>query len=150
MTDSATSSAEGIEITRVFDAPRELVFKAWTEPERFASWFGGSGVDVPIDSVAMDVREGGAWKATMRLDGGDINWHGTFQEVDEPARLTLTLSDRPGDEFEPVTVEFDDLGDGRTEMRFRQTGGHMDAAGYEQARDGWTGFFDALAENVAA
>jgi uncharacterized protein YndB with AHSA1/START domain len=149
MSDATT--AEGISMTRVFDAPRELVFRAWTEPERFAYWFGGTGAEVPMSSVEMDVRAGGAWKATMII-GPDqqIDWHGEFREVEAPERLVLTLSDRPGSEFELVTVELRELGDGRTEMRFRQTGGHMDAEGYEQAKAGWGSFFDAMDENLAA
>ena len=62
---SAHSDAEGIVIVRVFDAPRELVFKAWTEAERFATWFGEHGSSIPLDKVSMDPRPGGAWSATM-------------------------------------------------------------------------------------
>ncbi len=149
MTDTATDA--GITMTRVFDAPRELVFRAWTEPERFAYWFGGAGTEVPTSSVAMDVRPGGLWKATMLIDGGQqIDWHGEFREVDAPARLVFTISDQPGDEFELLTVELKDLGGGRTEMSFSQTGGHMDASGYEGAKNGWTGFFEALTQHLAA
>ena len=57
---SAASDAEGIVIVRVFDAPRELVFKAWTEPERFAAWFGEHGSSIPLDKISMDARPGGA------------------------------------------------------------------------------------------
>jgi uncharacterized protein YndB with AHSA1/START domain len=62
MTDSAPT---GITITRVFDAPRELVWKEWTEPGRFADWFGGSESEVPLSTVSMDVRPGGSWRLTM-------------------------------------------------------------------------------------
>jgi uncharacterized protein YndB with AHSA1/START domain len=145
MKDTATA---GITITRTFDAPRERVFKAWTEPARFAAWFGTRDATVPVESVSMDVRPGGAWKATMHTgDGQQIDWHGTFNEVDEPERLVMTMSDRPGDEYELLTVTFADVG-GRTEMVFRQTGGHMDEADYEQAKAGWMAFFDCLAEDV--
>jgi uncharacterized protein YndB with AHSA1/START domain len=149
MTDTATD--EGITMTRVFDAPRELVFAAWTEPERFAYWFGGAGTEVPTSSVAMDVRPGGRWKATMLLDNDQrIDWHGEFREVDAPERLVLTISDQPGDEFELLTVELKDLGGGRTEMSFSQTGGHMGAEEYGRAKDGWSGFFEALTQHLAA
>ena len=53
---SAHSDGNGIEIVRVFDAPRELVFKAWTEPERFATWFGEHGSSIPLDRIEMDAR----------------------------------------------------------------------------------------------
>jgi uncharacterized protein YndB with AHSA1/START domain len=146
MSDTTT---DGISIVRVFDAPRDLVFRAWTEPERFAYWWGGTGVEVPLSSVSMDVRPGGAWKATMLLpEDQRIDWHGEFTEVDPPARLAFTVSDRPGDAFEIVTVDLADLGDGRTEMSFSQTGGNLDAAEYERAKQGWGGFFDAMEENL--
>ena len=55
----------GITITRVFDAPRERVWREWTEPEPFADWFGGTESEIPLDTVSMDVRPGGSWRATM-------------------------------------------------------------------------------------
>ena len=78
----------------------------------------------------------------------EIPWRGTYLEVDPPRRLVLTLTDRPGDEFELVTVELLEV-DGKTEMRFTQTGGHMDAAGYAQAEEGWRGFFVDLESLLA-
>ena len=144
-----TTTTEGITIEREFDAPRELVFRSWTEPGRFADWFGGGQLEVPVETVAMDVRPGGQWKATM-LAEPEIHWHGEFREVVEPERLVLTFKDRPGDEYELVEVTFTDAGDGRTHMHFRQTGGHMDAAEYERARQGWGVFFDQLDVLLAA
>ena len=76
-------------------------------------------------------------------DGNTINWDGEFQEVVVPERLALTMRDRPGPECEPITVEFRDL-DGKTEMVFRQSGGNMDAEGYEHAGAGWMIFFDTM------
>src|ERR671919_304751 len=110
----------GITITRVFDAPRERVWKEWTEPERFADWFGGSQSEVPLSSVSMDVRPGGWWRLTMHPDGGgEIHWEGTYREVVEPERLVFTVTDRPGEEArEFVIVVLTELDDGRTEMRF--------------------------------
>ena len=55
----ATMDEPGLEITRVFDAPREEVWREWTEPERFAGWYGGPEADNPLDTVSMDVRPGG-------------------------------------------------------------------------------------------
>ena len=100
MTDSA-----GATITRAFAARREVVFVAWTEPQHFAAWFGGSAVTVPIDSVEMDVRPGGTWKATMHLPGdlcgrleGRSTWarqglqvHATAGMVDAGFKGYLTL-----------------------------------------------------------
>ena len=140
----------GITMTRVFDAPREEVWKEWTEPERFADWYGGSESEVPVGTVSMDVREGGAWRATMFAgpDRHEIRWKGEYREVVEPERLVFTVSDRPGDEYELVIVVLNDLGDGRTEMVFEQRGG-MSAEQYERAGQGWSGFFDRMAERLA-
>jgi uncharacterized protein YndB with AHSA1/START domain len=139
-----------IEITRVFEAPRERVWREWTEPQRFADWFGGPTSEVPLDTVAMDVRPGGAWRLTMFAEPGRrrIDWHGQYLEVDEPERLVLTFSDQPGsDRYALVTVVLDDLGDGRTEMQFEQRGGPPPEA-VEATRQGWGGFFDRLDERL--
>jgi len=144
------SEAEaGITMTRVFDAPRDLVWREWTEPERFADWYGGPAGEVPLSSVEMDVREGGAWRLTMIYEGREIPWKGQYVEVVEPERLVFTVSDQPHDDaYELVTVVLADLGDGRTEMLFRQTG-QMTAAQYRAAGSGWTGFFDRMAERLS-
>src|SRR5215208_2065966 len=130
--------ADGISFIRVFDAPRERVWREWTEPERFADWFGGSEAEVPVATVSMDVRPGGVWRATMFAgpDRREIRWKGSYLEVVEPERLVLTFSDEPGEEYELVTVVLADLGDGRTEMRFQQRG-RMSPEEYERAERGW-------------
>jgi uncharacterized protein YndB with AHSA1/START domain len=142
---------DGITITRVFDAPRERVWEEWTEPERFADWFGGPESEVPLTSVSMDVRPGGAWRLTMFAAPGrrEIQWKGEYREVVEPERLVFTVSDQPGDDaYELVTVVLMDLGDGRTEMLFRQRG-QLAPETYERAGEGWSGFFDRMAERLA-
>jgi uncharacterized protein YndB with AHSA1/START domain len=141
----------GITVTRVFDAPRERVWKEWTEPERFADWFGGAEAEVPLSTVSMDVTPGGRLHLTMLFGPGrrEIRWKGQYREVVEPERLVFTLSDQPGDErHELVIVDLTDLGDGRTEMRFEQRG-HMRPEQYERAKEGWGKFFDWMAERLA-
>jgi uncharacterized protein YndB with AHSA1/START domain len=140
----------GIRIVRVFDAPRERVWREWTEPECFADWFGGIA-EVPLASVSLDVRPGGAWRLTMLAAPGEIYWHGEYREVVEPERLVLTLCDQPpgaGARYEVVTVLLTDLGDGRTEMLFEQRG-ELSPEQYERAGQGWSGFFDRVAERLA-
>jgi uncharacterized protein YndB with AHSA1/START domain len=106
MPEEPAPDAEGITITRVFDAPRELVFKAWTEPERFVRWFGLGDSEVPLSTIAMDVRPGGAWRATMFAgpDRYQIQWRGVYHEVVEPERLVFTITDQPDGEQEPPTT----------------------------------------------
>jgi len=141
----------GITITRVFDAPRERVWREWTEPEAFADWFGAADGKVPLDTVDMDVRPGGSFRLTMFAGPGryEIRWHGVYREVVEPERLVFTISDEPGDErYELVVVVLRDLGDGRTEMHFEQHG-LMSPEEYERAGSGWGTFFDRLDGRIA-
>jgi uncharacterized protein YndB with AHSA1/START domain len=136
----------GITISRVFDAPRERVWKEWTEPEAFADWFGGIDCEVPLSTVAMDVRPGGSWRLTMFCgpERREIDWNGEYREVLEPERLVFTVSDQRGEDvYELVSVVFTDLGDGRTEMFFQQRGG-LSAEQYERAGEGWSSFFDRI------
>jgi len=142
----------GIAITRVFDAPRERVWREWTDPEAFADWFGGRrGGVVPPSTVAMDVRPGGSWSMTMLAGagGGEIHWHGAYREVVEPERLVLTISDESaGDRYELLVVMLRSLADGRTEMTFEQHG-LMRPEEYERAGAGWGTFFQRLDERLA-
>jgi uncharacterized protein YndB with AHSA1/START domain len=145
--DTATG---GITMNRFFDAPRERVWREWVEPARFADWFGGTEAEIPPSTVSMDVRPGGAWRATMYAgpERREIHWKGEYREVVEPERLVFTVSDQPGDAYELVIVVLRDLGRGRTEMLFEQRGG-MSAAEYERAGQGWSRFFDRIAERLA-
>ena len=141
----------GITITRVFDAPRERVWTEWTEPEAFADWFGGKDGEVPLSTVSMDVRPGGSLRLTMFAgpDRREIRWKGEYREVVEPERLVFTLSDQSGeDAYELVSVVLTDLGDRGTEMFFQQRG-QLPADVYERAKEGWSGFFDRIAERLA-
>jgi NADPH:quinone reductase len=140
----------GLTIVRVFDAPPERLWAEWTTPAAFADWFGGAASEVPLESVTMDVRPGGTWRATMFAgpDRVELAWAGEYLEVDPPVRLVLTMTDRPQDEArERVTVELLDLGDGRTEMRLEQRG-HMTPQRYRATESGWGGFFDRMAERL--
>jgi uncharacterized protein YndB with AHSA1/START domain len=132
-------------ITRVFDAPRELVFKAWTDPERAMRWWGP--VEYPATQMRMDVRPGGTWRhcLTSRADGRELWQHGVFREVVRPERLVFTF--RWEEEGERgmenlITVTFADEG-GRTRLTFRQVPFHSanerDGHGY-----GWHSSFDRL------
>ena len=138
-------------LTRVFDADRERVWCEWTEPHRFADWFGGIECQIPLDED-LDGR------ATWRRVAGpgcsataarrEIRWKGAYQEVVPPERLVFTVSDQPGDDaYELVTVELVDLGDGRTEMRFEQRG-TLPPEVYEAGASGWAAFFDRMAERL--
>ncbi len=149
------ADASGLKIVRVFDAPRELVFKAWTEPRRFAAWFGEHGSSIPLETLSMDARPGGAWSAIM-VHGPDktrIPFSGRFREVVPPERVVLTLTDQPepaDDAVDILTAVFRDLGGGRTEMTFTQHGGHLPSNEYSRALRGYLIFFERMAEHLAA
>jgi uncharacterized protein YndB with AHSA1/START domain len=150
MAEPAPDRRLGLTITRVLPAPPERVWREWTEPSAFADWFGGPEAEIPLDTVAMDVRPGGAWRATMLHGGREIRWRGEYVEVQPPERLVLTFSDRPEDDDarELVIVTLRDLGDARTEMVVEQHG-HMPPAAYDAARNGWGAFFDRMDERLA-
>jgi uncharacterized protein YndB with AHSA1/START domain len=111
-----------LQLTRVFNAPRELVFKAWTDPDQFQHWFGAAACDGgSLQSVKVDARVGGKYRLQVRKDDGEFfTTVGTYREVTPPERLVFTWQfekDGSGDEYgevEPpemlVTLEFRALG----------------------------------------
>ena len=89
---AATSTAEReLVVTRIIDAPRTLVFKAWTEPEQVARWWGPQGfVTTYCD---MDIRPGGAFRCCMRSPSGTDHWkRGVYREIVEPERIVFTFA----------------------------------------------------------
>ena len=152
---SASSDAEGIRIVRVFDAPRERVFEAWTTREGFAAWFGEPGSSVPLETFSMDPRPGGAWSLIM-LHGPkrtELPFAGSFLEVVEAERVVMSLSAPQGpvgDVVEVMTADLEDLGDGRTRMTFTQRGGNLSSNEYSRALRGELIFFNRLEEHLAS
>jgi uncharacterized protein YndB with AHSA1/START domain len=150
MTEAAT--AQEITITRTFDAPRALVWRAWTDPEHLARWWGPRGRTTPVESIAIDVRPGGIFRvgSVSEEHGDDMVTLGTFREVVEPERLVLQEaaedSWHDGAESEVTLIE---LEDGRTEMRFRATI-HTTEEMIGIAEVGINSGFDRLAEQLAA
>lgn len=140
-------------IERVFDAPRGLVFRAWTEPERVGQWWGPRGFKSTVLGK-MDVRPGGSYRIHMRSSEGTEHWlNGRYLEVAEPERIVCTFewSDADGNGTRPetvLTVTFEDLG-AKTKLTLRQA-----IFESESARDlhnqGWSGTLDRLAEYIAA
>ena len=135
-------------ITRMFNAPRELVFKAWTEPAQLAAWFGPRGTRTPPESVELDLRPGGRWRARMiREDtGAEFPSGGEYREIVEPERLVFTwaLDGRGGTSL--VTITFTDHG-GKTEMTFHQAG-FPDEGERAGVHDGWASAFERLSDHL--
>ena len=136
-------------ITRVFDAPRELVFKAWTDGRLARNWWGPR--DYPAVALEMDARPGGAWHGRLRSvdTGQELPLGGVFREIVAPDRIVFTFKwDEEGERgLETlVTVTFAEQG-GKTLMTFR----HEPFQSVEERdghRGGWSSSFDRLADYV--
>jgi uncharacterized protein YndB with AHSA1/START domain len=162
MTDG-NAPRDAVVIERSFDAPADLVWRMWTEPEHFKAWYGPDGAAIPV--AKMDVRVGGSRLVCMEMDtpaGPARMWFaGEYREVTVNERLVYTesLSDEDGNVLSPsemgmpdghpatteVTVELTDLG-GRTRMVLTHSGipeGSPGAAG-------WTMALGKLAAHVEA
>ena len=135
-------------ITRVFDAPRDLVFKAWTEPERLAHWWGPEGFALPF--LELDMRPGGTWRACMRGPDGTNYWqHGVCRELVPPERLAYTLIWDSDPALEMlVTVVFAERGD-KTEMTFRQQQ-FKSVEQRDSHHGGWSSSFNRLDAYLAS
>jgi uncharacterized protein YndB with AHSA1/START domain len=145
-------TAQEIRITRVFDAPRALVWQAWTDPEHLARWWGPEGRTTPVDSVTLELRPGGTFRVGSISDehGDDMVTLGRFREVAEPERLVLEEAAEDSWHDGAVSeVTLIELEDGRTEMRFRATI-HTTEEMIGIAEVGLTSAFDRLAEQMAA
>ena len=130
-------------ITKVFDAPRELVWAAWTDPAQVARWFGPEGFEVPPESVTIDLRVGGAYELTMVGGGGRQPLTYEIVELDPPRLLVLRCDPIPevGIHEETFTrVELHDHG-GKTRMTLSD--GPYTETRYAEA--GWNGAFEKLA-----
>ena len=137
-------------IIRIFDAPRELVFRAWTDPRLAKDWFGPR--DYPATHMEMDVRPGGAWRGCLRSteSGKELRLGGVFREVTPPERVIFTFAweeeGERGLETE-VTLTFTER-DGKTRMIFRQVP-FQSVEERDGHQGGWTSSFDRLEEYVA-
>jgi uncharacterized protein YndB with AHSA1/START domain len=126
-------------VSRVVDAPRQLVWRAFTEPEHLAAFWGGPGITVPVESVTMDVRPGGSFELKMVApDGTEYPNRGEYVEVDRPSRIVLTEPD----EGITMTITFAEVGD-ETEVTIHQVGVPERFLGPE-AEAGFAAMFDKL------
>jgi uncharacterized protein YndB with AHSA1/START domain len=138
---------------RVFDAPRELVWKVYTEPERIARWWGTHGSRTEV--VEMDLRVGGRWHYISHApDREPVGFLGEYLEVVPPERIRRTFGvDVPG--FVPgnETMTLEDLGDGRTRITERGHFGSLEEIEQQVAVgmiEGALGMYDRLAAEIEA
>ena len=147
----ATEPADRVlKIERVFDAPRSLVFKAWTESEHMARWWGPRGFTSTV--LKNDLRPGGAYRIHMLGPDGDHWSQGVYREIVPPERLVMVGSwaDAHGNPTRPETVltlTFEEQG-AKTKLRLHQTGFESVTA-RDAHNSGWSSSFDCLAEYLA-
>jgi uncharacterized protein YndB with AHSA1/START domain len=161
MTDNS-GSLDAVVIERSFDAPVDLIWRMWTDPEHFKAWYGPDGATIPV--ARMDVWVGGSRLVCMEMqtpDGSMRMWFaGEYRDVVENERLVYTefMSDENGNTVSPpsgmpdghpttteVRVELEDLG-GRTKMVMTHAGIPAGSPGAA----GWAMALDKLAARVAA
>jgi uncharacterized protein YndB with AHSA1/START domain len=144
------STEKTLVLTRIFNAPRALVFKAWTDPERAALWWGPLGF--ATQSCQMDVHPGGAWRIRMRSPEGTTHTkRGIYQEIVPPERLVFTWAwedaDRvPGHET-LVTIHLEDHGQA-TKLTLHQAV-FESATSRDAHRTGWSSCFERFTAYLA-
>src|SRR5688500_6729570 len=164
---TATRSKEFV-ISRTFDAPRDLVWRAWTERDGMMQWFGPK--EFAMSQAKLDFRVGGVFHYCLRMPDGKEMWGKfTYREIDPPRRLVWVnaFSDAQGGlgrhPFAPTwppqmltVATFDERDPGRTTVTIRWS--TLDAtpeeqqtfdAGHDSMRMGWTGTFEQLEEYLA-
>ena len=145
-----TREDDALVIVEVFDAPRELVFRNWIEPDHVTAWFAPDGFTVT--HCEIDARAGGRWRVEYRSDSGEafVEW-GEFQEVIYPERLVFSLMRESGNSRSRTTtsvvVTFTDQGT-KTEVAFRQTG-FDSTLDRDNNVEGWQECFRKLALHLA-
>ena len=163
MTENAANEIERMVVTRVFDAPRELVWKAWTDPKYVMQWWGPTGFTSPV--CHMDFRVGGKSLFCMKAPDGQEFWNAVeYHEIVPPEKIVSSMyfADAQGNKVEPeaygieheaiegahdVTL-FEDLGNGRTKLTF--IGNDTMASAKESGQmEGWIEILDKVAEVVA-
>ena len=117
--DTHGEPADVLHFSRVFDAPRQLVFSCMVEPEHLTHFWGPIGVSAPLDQITVDARPGGAFTTVMvnDADGSTYPTRARYLEVVAPERLSW-IEDQSG---MTVTATFTDLGDDRTQVEIHQT-----------------------------
>jgi uncharacterized protein YndB with AHSA1/START domain len=149
MTDTTTPTKGTVRLTRHFDAPREDVYRAWTDPAEVAEWYGPDGWHAPVERIRIDGEAGGRWEVTMvrRSDGFEFPIGYEILELREPSLVVLrhTESDPGGAEATIVRVELTEDGAG-TLMTLSD--GPMSGDGYELATSGYDQAFGKLAARL--
>lgn len=140
-----TTTPTSFTLVRSLEAPRPLVWRAWTDPTLAARWWHPEGVEVEEGSVSIDLREGGRYTYTMTVDGERWPTAGTYLEVREPELLRFTWAGpEDADEISPlITVALAEDGAERTTMTFTLERREPAPEGeHDDVQQGWTSSLD--------
>jgi uncharacterized protein YndB with AHSA1/START domain len=148
MSDTDTTYGE-VTYTRVYDAPRDLVFRCMITPDHLAHFWGPVGVSTPVENITIDPRPGGAFETIMvnDADGAQYPMRGVYVEVTEPEKLVWTERDVEGGMTTSLT--FTDLGNGKTEVVAHQTN-VPEMFRSAESQTGMQSSFDRLAAYMAS
>ena len=143
--------AQEVLITRIFDAPRERVFKAWTDPDEVAEWYGPDQFDTPRERIHIDLRVGGRYALTMIQRDNGAEFPAVYEIVELVEPELLVLRSEPMPEYgmpEPIVtrVEFHDHG---AKTRMTLSDGPYPPEGSGHAEAGWNAALDKLATLTA-
>ena len=153
MTDSTPVAAadQQVKITRTFDAPREAVFRAWTDPDEVAAWYGPEHFDTPRERIRIDLRVGGRYELTMveRDSGREFAIGYEIIELVEPELIVLRSDPMPEVGMHKPTVTRVEFHDHGAKTRMTLTDGPYPPAGRGHAEAGWRAAFDKLGRLLA-
>jgi uncharacterized protein YndB with AHSA1/START domain len=152
VSDPTPVSAPGQEvlITRIFDAPREKVFKAWTDPDEVAAWYGPDHMEVLREKVRIDPRVGGRWEVTMVQRGGDMEFAIGYEilELVEPELIVMRSDPMPAAGVHEPTIVRVELYDHGAKTRMTLSDGPYPPAGRGHAEAGYDAALDKLASHL--
>jgi uncharacterized protein YndB with AHSA1/START domain len=151
MTDPVTAADQQVLITRIFEAPRERVFRAWTDPDEVAAWFGPEHMDMPRERIRIDLRVGGRYELTMVRRGGEGEMTIGYEIVElvEPELIVLRSDPMPEVGMHGGTVVRVELHDHGEKTRMTLSDGPLPPEARDGAEAGWTAAFDKLAAAIA-
>jgi uncharacterized protein YndB with AHSA1/START domain len=153
MTDSTSVPAtdQQVLITRIFDAPRERVFAAWTDPDQVAAWYGPAHLETPREKVHIDLRVGGRWELTMVQPdtGAEYPLRYEIVELAAPELIVLRCDPMPDMGLPEGTVTRVELHDHGDKTRMTLSDGPYPPKGGAHAEAGWNSALDKLAALLA-
>jgi uncharacterized protein YndB with AHSA1/START domain len=145
-TPAAVAADQQVLITRIFDAPREAVFRAWTDPDEVAGWYGPAHLHAPRERIRIDLRVGGRWELTMvdRDGGSEFTIGYDILELVEPELIVMRSDPMPEAGMHDGTVVRVELHDHGDKTRMTLSDGPLPSEGRGHAEAGYNAALDKL------